>query len=102
VIKQFPTSPEGKKALHTRMVAVAPDLMDDIAEIRKGFPSAKMTVFLVGDVGYGKLADGWLVDDALVARVEAAFRKKNPTPEVIEARRADRIRHDGIKRRLAK
>lgn len=98
----FPTDPAARKAAHALMVAEAPDVMVELADLRKDFPSAKLAYIKTQSVEFGKLPDfsnAWPVSDELVQRVAAEERKRNPPPDVILQQKANKRRHAAIKRK---
>lgn len=65
-MKPFPLSTEAKKAVHAEMVAAAPELMDEIAQLRKQFSGAKVRHFKAGDIEYGNPAKaGWVIPEGI-------------------------------------
>ena len=92
----FPRDPEAKKRLHRDMVAVAPSLMAEVAEIKKLFPKARLTHFKGGGMEYGTPSKpGWEIPaDIDTAAIEAerklAMKREQKRIERNKARRATR------------
>ena len=73
---EFPTDQAGRKSAHEAMRAVAPGLLDEIAEIRKQFPKARLTHFKAGDLEYGTPTPAGIpISEDLVLAVENKRRK---------------------------
>jgi hypothetical protein len=97
----FPREPAARKAAHEAMKSAAPELMDDIAALRGLFPGAKLTHFQAPGVEYGTppRTDGWVVDQALVDRVQIKIDRVANAALKAEAARLEKKGRDAQKRK---
>ncbi len=100
MITPFPKDAPGRKAVAAQMQAASPAIMADVAHWRQLFPGARLTYFKAPGIEVGVAPKpGWLIDDDLVARVQAQRHKDNPEPEVAEAKRISKKASSARKRR---
>lgn len=94
MLRPFPITPADKRTAHAAMTAAAPDLMAEIAALRKAFPKARLTFFQAGEVEFGKVPKVGVAPYLPPVLTDA---------EVLHFRlmaKADEKRHAAIKRKL--